>query len=509
MRTRESGLKRWMKAGLLGAAVGLGIGLGAATPVLAQGTTDKPKDLSKLEKKDQIIFRNGNKVDGVVLSETPTEVKFLVIFSGSMRQETSYLKSEILEIKRDAYKPAAKDDKKGDEKKDDKKDDAKDDDKTDFVPPGQIVDVNNKAIPPGTLKVYVVTFGGEFGRDLSKTPMKAVMDDIAAVQPDILVCRFDHTFGRYGEQKADYMLGMSEYDTLETARELDTLLMDRIRSDSRLQNVRPVAWIKKALGGAAFLPFTFQEIYYTSDALHGGIGGLERMFGNRGDDVVREKQRSLRLARAKGLAEKGGHDSKIMMAMSRGDFVLSYRMIGGQAELLERMPQSPDEVLLKDDGPVNPSNRDNVRDILTMKGNDYLTLDAKTAFEIGFSKGTADSFDELMSKMNITRNYAQVKNNSRKTLATWSKEIGKAEGDVERLLRQYREIEVKAPGRYEQRTAARTQQKSTLRKIQSIMEVYKEAINPARVGDADNVISDINVAIDRIDTQQRLDRKEP
>lgn len=492
----------------LALAAALGMGLGLSAPALAQSGKpdsgkqgDQPKvDIAKAVKKDLIIFRSGKQVEGVVLSESATEVKFLVIV-GTLRSEATYPKSDILEIKKDAFKPEA-----DAGKKDEKKGEDKDDTGVEPINPAAPVDVNGKPVPAENVKVYIVNFTGEFGRDLSRTPLKKIMDEAAAVKPDVLIVRFDHVFSLYGQQRDDWDIGQGDYDQLEKARELDTLLGDRLATDPAFKNTKPVAWVKKAMGGAAFLPFTFQDIYYTSDAHHGGIGGLERMFGNTGDQVVREKQRSLRLGRAKGLAAKGKHDERIMAAMSDGRYIMSYRMEGGKAELLMRMPESPDEILLKDDGAVNQDRADIMQDVIRLKGNDYLTLDAKTAFDIGFTKGTADSVDELLSKMGITRNYSVLKNNSARVTAAWSREVGRAEADIQRLLREYRGVQVRPPGGYRERTAARGQRKSLLRQVQGIADRFREAINPRQLGDVDGLISRINIIIDEIDQQQRLDR---
>src|ERR1043166_4191491 len=68
--------------------------------------TDKP-DLSKLEKRDLVIFNSGRQVEGVILSETDTSITMLVIGGGNLRSTTTYSKSEILEIKKNEFKPPA------------------------------------------------------------------------------------------------------------------------------------------------------------------------------------------------------------------------------------------------------------------------------------------------------------------------------------------------------------------------------------------------------------------
>lgn len=469
-----------------------------------------PVDLSKVEKRDLIIFRTGNKVEGVILSETDTSVKMLVII-GALRSETTYAKGEILEIKRNEFKPAAEADKK-DEKKDEDTGPKVATSKEDAASYENPVDSSGKAIDPGAAKVYIVDLRGEFGRDMSKTPVKTMMDDIVKAQPDVVVFRFDQAFAYRGaEGGADFVhVGMEGYLTgaLVKALEIETLINPRFRDDPAFKKKpRVVAWIKKALGPAAFLPLAFKEIYYTSDAYHGGVGGLDHMLDGRGDEVVRQKQYSLRLSWVKGLAEQGGYDVRIAKAMCWTNHILSYRIVGGQVEFVEEMPPNSEWFLLKDDGAENKDRSDTMQDVVRMRGNDFLTLDAKTAFDIGVSRGTADSVDELMSKMGITRNYAVMKHKSGGIYKEWSTEVARAENEVRRLLRAYGAVEVRPPQQYEQRTAARTQRKTILRQIQSTVKLYREALNPQRIGDADGLLDQIDVVINQIETEQRLDRR--
>ena len=66
---------------------------------------------------------------------------------------------------------------------------------------------------------------------------------------------------------------------------------------------------------------------------------------------------------------------------------------------------------------------------------------------------------------------------------------------------------MKAPGQYEQRTAARGERIRLLQQAQSILKQFGEAINPEAVGDPDRTILQIDVIIDRIKTEQQLDRR--
>lgn len=495
--------------------LGAGALLLSPSSVLAQSDkntgTQPAKDGAKDagEALDQLIFRNGNKVEGKILSETETTITVKVIFAG-ISTETTYQKSEILEVKRGAVKVAPK----GDADKD-KKESATDSAAKTSGPSadelaGKVVDKNGKAIPEGVEKVCIVPFTGEFGRDVSATPVKEIMDELVQIQPDVVIFRFDNDFSAYGQRAMDFsQIGQMSYNFVFKASELDSLITDRFNYDGAFKKrPRTVAWIRRAMGPAAFLPFVFKEIYFTSDGFHGGIGGLENLFkGGQADEVVAEKQISLRLKEAEGLAIKGGHDERIIRAMSRGDTQLSYRMEGGKAVLLERMPQSPDEIVLKDDGPTNEVNRDTVQDIVRYKINDYLTLDAKTAQIIGFSNGTADTLDDLLFRMNITRNYAEVKTGAAKSLKDWGAAVVKAERDLRELWQKYQSVRVRDPGGYNERTAARTQRKTILRQMLSLFEKYEEALNPRMFGDAQSSAADMRILIDRIEQEQRIDRR--
>jgi hypothetical protein len=479
----------FLKAAAVGMlALGMGLPMAAAQSG-APKTAEKAGEVAKVASKDVIIFKNGNRVECEIVEETDTTVKVKVSIAG-MSAETVYQKSEILAIQKgagapldgsapattkptDVRKPAAKQDTKHEE---------------------------------GAPTVYVVKCDGEFGRDVSATPMKAVIADARKHQPDILIFEFDHKYSMYGQEKErEYLwIDPDQYNLLETARQIATIVSDQIRDDPEwTKKPRIVGYVKKALGGSAFLPFVCPELYFHDDALLGGIGGLDLKFGTTGDEVVREKLRGANLKRAEGLAEKGGHDPRIIRAMSRIDYVLSYKMLGGKAEFLERMPESADEFLLTDNG--QGENRDSLEDLVRYKGNDALTLDARTAERIGFSKGTVSDLRALMLAMGIVRDYVVIDGASAGIFKRWSEEVTKAERDVQRLINDFQRVEVRAPGQYRERTAARTQQKSILRQLRGIVQRYKEALNPRRIGAPAEFITDIDIMIDRIDQAQRLD----
>lgn len=487
---------RWNLTSLArGLALAVAIGV-AGTASVSMAAPEK-KDAAKKDevKTDQIelIFRSGKTVKGTLVSETDTTIRVKVNIAGIIA-ETTYEKADILSITRNLPVPTESKPTSQDSKADKPADESKDGVK------GEVI------ADDGREKIYMATFTGEFTRDVSRTPVKQLIDDIRSVQPDILIVKFDMSFSHYGEESKDYDPAAFQYDMLETAREVLTYFTEGLMRDpSYTKKPRMVGWVKKAMGGAAFLPLIFPELYYTSDARHGGIGYLEHMFDGSGDYRAREKQYSLRLGRAEGLAALGGYDPRIVRAMSRTDYVLSYRLEGGKPVYIEGMPTGPSEFLLTDDG--KGENQDTMPDFLRFKANDVLMLDAVTAQRLGISRGTADTQDQLLLAMGFTREYNLTTGNSKKIFSDWSANVGKAEQEVGRLMREYQRVEVRAPGGFKERTEARGQQKRFLLGIKGQLDRFGEAINPRVIrGMPDQFLSQIDIAIYNIEQQQRLDR---
>lgn len=528
---RTNPLNRLLSAALIcGLAItSLSLVWSSASPALAQGTP--AKDAAKTGKKVILIFRNGNKVDAVLLSETDSSVHVRVTVA-NITSETDYRKADILKIeevpadktespKTDAPKTDAP---KTDAPKTDapKTDAPKTDTTSSAADLSGLMDeqalnwgdqswrVTSRAVPSEANgpTVYMIYMGGEFGRDQSFTPMKEVMKDVKKYQPDVLVLFFNNEFTHYGEEKEDYEPDLGAFDQLEQAREMATLFIDDINNDSEwVKKPRLVSWIRKAMGGAAFLPFIAREMYYTPDAIHGGIGYIEHIFDGTGDERAREKQYSLRQARGEGLCELGGHEKLIMRAMARTDYVLSYRMKDGKPEFIpNEYPKSPDEILLTDDG--KEDRRDGLQDRLRGRGNDTLTLDADTALRLQLSNGTAETLDDLMDRMGMPRNYVLIKGKGAQILREWSRQIGEAETQIIRLFRQLREVRLREPGDYQARTRFRGERKQILLRLKSIFERYAEALNPARVGGAAGTIQQIEVELQNIEAQQLADKPE-
>lgn len=406
----------------------------AASPAAAQQTApaaDAP---------DTIIFKSGRVVQGRVLSETDTVVKFRVVMSG-MSAEVEYQKSEILRIARGAAStdaPAAP------------------------APASAPAATPAAATPPESDGVQAVRYAwvdltGQFGVDITQTPIRQVFRDAKQNNVSTIVFMLDANWEANPiEPLPDDAANFTE---LMRAEPMTVVFANEVPQEWNPQP-RIVFWVKTAMGGAAFLPMVCPEIYFHPEGKMGGIGNLSFLFEGRGDQVVREKQRSLLLGHAEGWARVGGYDYRIVRAMARVEAVLSISYEDGKPVLVERMPENPSEELLTWDGQA--PNADSVRDRVRGEGKDVLTLNERTARLVGVSRGTAGTREEVLSLMGIDRSGELVAGRSQRIMQDWSQGVDSAKRQIRRLLQEFGEV-------YPQRNAGerdeRIRQRGRCRKI--------------------------------------------
>ncbi len=362
-------------------------------------------------------------------------------------------------------------------------------------------------------RIMVITLKGEIGRDVSKTPIQRIMADAKRQKPDYLVFKVDCAYAFHGKTLADWQadprMTSSAFQQLETIRELDQYFTDQIRDDkewtANIEGGKPklVMWVNRALGGAAFLPWVAPDIFFTSDGKMGGLAYLEFIFGNMGDADPRAKQFSLRVARAKGLAEKGGHDARLVMAMCETYYVLSVSYVGGKPVFFEN---DSGEEIIKDDGDPKKGRNDDVRDVMRGGGNDFLNFDPAKAYKLGVSRGTVDTVAEMANELGVARNYIEVKGSSEKILKAWSEEVTAAELEFRRLFREFNKIPIEGNN-----SAARNQGRSkrlgVLNKVKDLLKKYGEAVNPNEIqGAPEQWNTQIDLIIEQIKLQMRLDK---
>lgn len=408
---------------------------------------------------DVIIFKDGTIKKGRVVEQTATKVKFMLRV-GTIESQIVYSMADVLRIE------------KGE------------DGGVSDPAPGVATRATtlpkaksnfSEVMGAGSNTVYVVELDGVFGEDISEVPLRDAVKDAQRRDADYVVFIMDNdwSMGLVGGLKEDEIPDeVGAFDELFRAEDMDEVVSNEIQANWQKQP-KVIFWVKQAMGGAAFLPLVCSEIYFHSDARLGGVGNLAEMFDGVGDERVREKQRSLRLGHAEGMAQKGGYDAMIVRAMTRRDYQLWVRDVGGKPVLID----NPDAVLpsdtrLTDDG--QDDRADTIEELARGRGNDVLTLDAKLAEHLQISKGTVDTVEELLFELGIARDYAIIDGRSDRIMEKWSSGLKEAKRSIRKLMRQYAEIQV--DGNYRQRTAARGQQIRTLQQIRKILLRYGKSI---------------------------------
>lgn len=354
-----------------------------------------------------------------------------------------------------------------------------------------------------TKRVYLVNMQGVFGRDLSATPFKSILADAKKAQPDYLVFRVDFQFNVGGRERMAFENDPRALYELETARQLITLFTEDLINDTTWgKKPRVVMWVRRALGGSAFLPFAAPDIYYTSDGIQGGIGGLERTAAGMQDQRVREKMWGIMKARAEGLALMGGHDARLLRAMMEYRFKLSYTMEGGKARLSEDYLGE----VIKEDPLEDEARRDNVEQVARLEGNDTLTLRTELATRLGLARGKADTLEEIMDDQGFGRNYQVIDGRAKRILDNWSSDVRRAEDEFQSLWRDFNDIQVTGQTPQE-RNQKRGAQLGVLRKVKALLDRYREAIDPSAIqGAPEQWDTEIDIMMERIRQRIRTDK---
>jgi len=476
---------------LLSLASAMALSLAAVTmPSVAayEPTTDAK---AAAETEDILIFRNGTTLKGKIVSETPTTLKFKGTVAG-IALETEYNKNEVLEIKRGTGKSAAKSE--GD---------------APATPAEAVLPTKPVAIEsnPDQVRYYYLELTGNFAEQITQTPIREAVKKAKDAKADVFIMMLDANWERElpGDKKLD--VEGAQFDQFFRAEEIIRVYTTDLESQWELpKKPRIVFWVKQAMGGAAFMPVPSPEIYFHSSARMGGVGNLGDMFGSTGDEVVREKQKSLRLKTAVGWANRGGYPETLIRAMTIRQHVLSVKFEGGKPVYFERMPESPDEILLTDDG--EEANRDTIQQAATGETNDVLTLKADIAQKLGLSKGTVDTKEELLTALGLTRVGVDVSNNSQRIMKQWADGLEAAKRQLKRLRDEFGEVRVDPPGGWNERAKARGQQKQKLQQIKRLLQQWEEALNPRWLRqNGIPSIQQIDNQIDALNIEQLKDKK--
>lgn len=403
---------------------------------------------------DRVTFKNGRVVEGRILEENDRELKMEVVFAG-ISATTTYRRSEVLTIERGVVKPAEGGGAAS----------------APAASPTKDAPASEQGASAtggeGGARVYLVELKGVFGKDVTETPLQRALDDAKALDPDVVVFKMDLKPAEEveipGMSAAERIRG---FDGLFLAENMTPVIEKAVRDGRRV-----VFWIKRAEAGAAFLPLICPEIYFTPDGRLGGIGTLQKF--DIGDKRVNEKQISLRLGHAEGIAIHGGYAPELVRAMARSENWLAVRFEGGEPKFMMSEPtkeQLADGwIVLSDNG--EGDNQDTMEQEVRRQGNDVLNLDAKWARDLKVSKGTADSLDDLVFEMGLGSSHTLIEGKGQGILDDWSKRVGAAEEEVRRLMLRHRDLQ---PQQGEDQARFLGKKMQLLREVAGILGVYAE-----------------------------------
>lgn len=498
-RTRAGGMRAMLIAGMIA-------GAGLLSPA-ALAQSSKKSDSSKTAgavTQDVLIFRNGTTLTGSIVSETETSIKFKSQVSG-IDFETSYSKSDILDIKR---APKKTDGKGGKEPAPAKADPA-----AGLASLAKASEAKNDDGRTGP-KYYYVKLTGDFGGEISQTPLKEVVDDAHANGAETLIFELDASWksrmpGGGDEEAKQFEQSFGAIFRAVPVNDVFVKYIPSVYGDSDRPKV--VFWIKNAMGGAAFVPMVSCERYFAPEGKWGGIGDLSTMHPGS-SERVKEKWRAASLQTAQGFGNWGCVPELVLLGMSRYETVLSVRYVDGKPEFFEGYPTNPGEELLTDDG-TKDSEKDTIEQLARFEGNDVLLLTAEKAAKLQLSRGTVDSREELLDRLDLTLAGRAVDARAERILKNWSDSIERAKATLVKNIREYRDIRVE--GTWEERRAARGKQLRLLDQMISLVRNYGEGLLPRwcvqnGVPLTDEGQPDINGYLnskDRIKTEQQLDKR--
>ncbi|MEI7658603.1 MAG: hypothetical protein WCK33_11120 [Phycisphaerae bacterium] len=484
-----NGRWRWLvgaAACVVVASAALDVAVAEPKPASGAGTDAKAGDGP-----DVLIFKDGKVFYGTIVSETATTVRFKGKVAG-LDFETEYPKADILQVKKGERKAgegaAAADPGKG---------------ATPGATPPPASDASASA--NGKNRYYWIELKGELGSQISETPLREALTDARKNDANTIVLEYDPVWKIDPRNPLPELA--SNFDEMFRAERICEVFTDDVPKDWPVKP-RIAMWVKDAMGGGAFLPIVVPELYFAGEAKMGGVGNLGDLFDGVGDEVVRQKQRSLRLGHAEGWCIAGGYDFRLIRAMCFRKYVLSYRMAGGKPELFEGYPTNAGEELLTDDGEEN--NKDTLNQVLRGDGgNDVLTINARLAEILGLSRRTVDTRDDLLSAMNIALDSVEVKGRSKNIMRDWDTGVESTKRTLLKLMDDYREVRVQPPADYAARSKARGQQRGILEQMLRLQKgKFGEGLSPRWLGQ--NGIpgeADINTLLEQIKIQQTKDRK--
>lgn len=290
---------------------------------------------------DTIHLKDGTVIKGTIKQELDGYI-WIVTTIGGIEREQIFKPAQIDRIERDGKADPAQDDPV----------------RPDAVDQSASTPAAHAAARSGAPRAAVITFGESNGKD--------------SVGLFVTADSFEHAYDLLEEEDVDIVviLVKSGGGALAEIQKLSDEFHNHYK-----RGFRTVAWIDSAISAAAMSSHAIEEIYFMTRGNYGACtgwrGALEAVKGRGLEDVLYTMEK---------ISARGGYDPIIMRAM----------------QILEPLSASIDKNgtvtwYQKDDGDylVNPANR-------------ILTFNSLQAAKFKFSRGTADTLDELAEVMGLT-----------------------------------------------------------------------------------------------------------
>lgn len=284
---------------------------------------------------DKVILKNGKVIEGTIIREVEGAV-WIETMVGGLKTEQMYGPSDIERIERDVAATPA--------------------------PAAPVSEVKPAAAEPATSgrkipRAAILSLGDEANgnmvgvymtAEIIKRAIPELEKELGTDKTGVLVLRV-HSGGGFGSEVS----------------KINEVIQRELKP-----RWRTVAWIETAISAAAMSCHGIEEIYFMSQGNYGGCVGF---YGSL-DKPVEGYPLEVALAEMERISKDGNYHPDIMRAMQL---------------------QMPLSATIKPNGEVEFYRDTKSGDIIVNRENEVLTFNAQSALKVKFSKGTADTLEEL------------------------------------------------------------------------------------------------------------------
>lgn len=286
---------------------------------------------------DRIVLKDGTVVEGTIIRETDGFVWIKTKVAG-IDQEKMYTPTEVKTLQREASAAP--------------------------VSSGPVAraDIGAPAYSGKGPRAAIITLGSRDEREGDTIGI-----DIQAFELMEMIPMLEEELGTDGTGVVVFRITSGGGLLLEIQR-----LSDVIQNEYK-KRFRVVAWIDSAISAAAMTSHAIEEIYFTPQGNYGACTGwsgqLKAVAGRGLEEVLYQMEK---------ISARGGYDPLVMRAMQI---------------------QVPLSATIDANGEVHFYADATSGNILVNRDNEILTFNAATAAEVKFSRGTANTIDELAKLM--------------------------------------------------------------------------------------------------------------